>query len=94
MLNRIKCLFGHSGGPGTKVGDVIFADCWRCGTPVIRAQGGRWYTRPDHAGASGPRPVEIGPVGAEKLVRQARAEAPFLHRWRRRRARVMDSYFW
>lgn len=91
-LKRLRCLLGHRGGPGTKVGDVVFAECSRCGGPVIRALRGRWYTRPKQPGSF--TPDEVGPVGAERLIRQARAEAPLLHRIRRRRVRAMDAYFW
>lgn len=93
-LTRLRCLLGHEGGPGTKIGDVVFADCWRCGGRVIRALGGRWYAIPRRHDGSSPALAELGPIDANRLLRQARAEAPFLHRRRTRRVRAMNAYFW
>lgn len=93
-LRRLRCLFGHEGGPGTKVGDAIFADCWRCGKRVIRGLGGRWYAVPGRRDGLSPAPAELGPIDANRLLRRARSEAPFLHRRRSRRVRAMDAYFW
>lgn len=94
MIMRLRCLLGHEGGPGTKVGDVIFAECWRCGMKVVRSYLGRWYPIPRKADDFSKIQSELGPMGADRLLRQARAEAPFLHRRRRRRVRAMDAYFW
>jgi ribosomal protein S27E len=88
----IRCIFGHDSRKAIWNAGLTFGRCDRCGENLVRATGGRWYAMPKRYTVrrkAGGRHV----IPPAKLLRMCREEAPFLHRFRRRRGDTYGGYF-
>jgi hypothetical protein len=88
----IRCLLGHEGASPTFNAGIVFSECARCRSEVIRRPGGRWYPLPKGFRVAWKKDGAHA-ISADRILGVARRQAPVLHKLVRRKRQAMYAYF-